>query len=106
LLNRVQQQAKARPDVANVVAFLRRRVPPGAPIGLVGSEETLDYPLFGPRLERRVVRFGNPDEVTPARMRREGLAGVLFSDVGTPPPRLPSIPVPNSSAFWAPSEGR
>jgi hypothetical protein len=104
LLNRVQQQARVRPDVVNVVGFLRRRVGPTAPIGLVGGEETLDYPLFGPRLARRVVRFADPEEATYPRMRREGIAGVLFSDAGEPPPPLRAVQIPFSGAYWVPAE--
>jgi hypothetical protein len=106
LLGRVEQQSKARADVVNVSSFLRRRVGAGAPIGLVGGEETLDYPLFGSRLNRRVVRFADAEEVTYERMRRERLAGVLFSDVGPPPPRLRAVKVRFSAAYWVPAPGR
>ena len=106
LLGRVQQQAKARPDVANILRFLGRQVAPGEAIGLVGSEETLDYPLFGPRFERRVVRFAEPEDATYARMARGGLAGMLFSDVGPPPPGLRAIKIPRSRSYWVPAPGR
>ena len=105
LLNRLQQQARARPDIVNVAGFLRRRAPREGAIGLVGGEETLDYPLFGPRLGRRVVRFAKAEEVTYARMRRDGLAGVLFSDAGAPPGTLRAVKVPFSAAFWVPAGG-
>lgn len=105
-LGRVEQQAKARPDVVNVVNFLNRRVPDGTPIGLVGGEETLDYPLFGARLEQPVIRYGTSQEVTRERAEKDGLAGVLFSDVGPPPRGLPARKVPYSSAWWVPTASR
>ncbi len=35
-------------------------------------------------------------------MRREGLAGVLFSDAGVPPNTMRSAKVPFSGAYWVP----
>jgi hypothetical protein len=88
--NRVVQQTRDRPEVAPVVRAVRERVGPKAPIGLVGGEYTMDYPFFGRRLDRRIVRFDEPNDVTIERMRREGLKAVLFAAVGPPPSRLPA----------------
>ncbi len=88
-LDRLQQQAIVRPDIATIVPELNARIGATAPLGFAGSEDSWDYPYFGEHLERRVVRLAIED-VNVATMAIYGLAGVLIANIGPPPPSLVS----------------
>ena len=84
---RVSQQTIIRPEMKGVINAVNRRVGSSAPLGFAGTEDTWDYPFFGPRLERRVVRM-DPKTVTAERIRESGVKAVLFADAGKPPRAL------------------
>ena len=73
-LDRTQQQTLPRREMATVLSELRRVADPDAPLGLLRSEDTWDYPFFGPRRTRRVVPL-SASEATRATMRRRGSRG-------------------------------
>jgi hypothetical protein len=84
-LSRWDQFQLSRWPFGTAVTRLTNELGRTAPIGYVGTAGSWDYPFFGPRLERRVIRLPEED-ATPERLARERLAGILFVDVGEPPP--------------------
>lgn len=97
-----QQMTISRPDTLPVVSELDRRFGPGTRLGFLGGEDSWDYPLFGPSLERTVVRVDpadvprEPPEATCAWLRafaqRANLDALVFADapreVAAPPEAL------------------
>jgi hypothetical protein len=83
-LSRVEQLGIVRPEVAQAVPSLDARIGEKAAIGFVGPPDAWDFPFFGPRLERHVLRGLDTTDVTSESMRRRALAGVVLER--TPPP--------------------
>jgi hypothetical protein len=81
---RLQQYEVSRWPMGSAIDRLTDVIGDTAPIGFVGENDSWDYPFFGPHLERRVLRLP-PDQATPQRLRAEGLAAIVFADVGPPP---------------------
>lgn len=83
--SRLEQMTFYRRDVAPVFAALDRALPADAPLAVVANEDSWDYPVFGPRRERRVTRIAAPASAV-AAIAEYDVAGVLYLDVGAPPP--------------------
>ncbi len=65
-LSRSEQQALANDGYAPALAALDDLVPADATIGYVLGEEDWDYPLYGARLARTLVRLHGPDPLAEA----------------------------------------
>lgn len=75
-----------RPEVAAALRRLDELTDDDATLGFAGSEHNAwDYPFFGPRLERRLVRIGDPARLTAAQMRERGLDAAVYEQVPPPP---------------------
>ena len=85
--DRLAQQTTIRPEMAGVIRAVNDAIGPTAPLGFAGTEDAWDYPFFGARLERRVVRL-DPKTVTRETMRENDVEAVLFAAAGPPPPAL------------------
>jgi Dolichyl-phosphate-mannose-protein mannosyltransferase len=81
--DRTHQQTIVNTALTDPLAAVEREVPTDAAIGVVGVEDTWDYPLFGPHLERRVERLA-PVEATRAHMRADKLYAIYFDAVQPP----------------------
>jgi hypothetical protein len=88
-LDRIRQQTLIRGEMLPVISAVNARLGPADALGFVGSEDSWDYPLFGERRERRVLRL-EAAHVNVGLMVSQGLAGVLFANVAPPPPPLVS----------------
>jgi hypothetical protein len=73
------KRAEMRPPLERIAVLL----PADAPLGFVGRDDSWDYPLFGERFDRRVVRL-RPADANVETLRREGLSAIFFADVGVP----------------------
>jgi hypothetical protein len=98
------QLTLAQPAILPVMRDVEKRVGPRAPIAFVGGEDAWDYPLFGAHRERRVVRFTNPAEVTPATLRRLHLRAALFAGVPVTPGLRAHATIPGYSLAFAPRQ--
>lgn len=92
-LDRAEQMSRRNPDQLASLRAVERLVPEGAPLGVRSTDGSLDYPLFGPRFEREVLRVapGRDDE------RRGLVAGrrvhAIVYDVIRPPRGVTSMKV-------------
>ena len=89
----------ARADRPEPLAARARRpcgstelIGPTAPIGFVGADGSKEYPYFGTRPRRFIRRYAG-EPVTPETMTRDRLAGLVFADVGPPPPEFHAVPL-------------
>ena len=76
-MTRSQEQARRRPGMLPVLNQLES-IPTRARVGYSIGEDDWDYPLYGPRLERTLVRLPSGSELTAARRAR--LRWVIVSD--------------------------
>ena len=90
--DRTTQQAIIRPEMGGVIKAVNERLGPTAPLGFAGTEDSWDYPFFGARLERRVVRM-DPKAVTRETMGEAGVGAVLFANAGKPPLALGAVEI-------------
>src|SRR5215211_8569451 len=72
-----------RPDQAPVLRAVERSVAPDATLVWVGGTDSWDYPFFGERLSRRVVRVPGGDAPQDGKGMCPGCAN---GSVGQPPP--------------------
>jgi hypothetical protein len=83
-LDRIAQQSLTRPVMDRVVRRFEALVPPRATVGVVAGGDSWDYPLFGERRTRHLMRLRR-SEVSPQRMAEAGMDAVIFENVGRPP---------------------
>jgi len=116
-MSRQQQMTINQPAQLPVVTELDRRFGPGARLGFLGGEDSWDYPLFGARLGRTVVRVDpaevprEPAEATCAWLRafakRARLDALVFADapreVAAPPESL-GVPEISPGSFIVETE--
>ena len=100
--DRVTQMTMVRPEMAQVVRAVQRRIGRDAAIGFVGAEDSWDYPFFGAHREHRVTRMLNGAEATYELMARRHLSGVLFANVGPPNRSLLAEPI-GPGYYWVPA---
>lgn len=98
--NRLEQITTPRSEMLPVLAALDELVPSDAPVGLVHDEDSWDYLLFGPELERRVVPLGAED-ASYKRMREERVRGIVFLN-SDPPANLDAQPLAEDGYWYAP----
>jgi 4-amino-4-deoxy-L-arabinose transferase-like glycosyltransferase len=87
-LPRAQAQTVPQPALAEVVAGVDRAVPPDARLGTVIGPDDWEYPLFGPRLGRRLVPLPEGDALVPAA-ERAGVRFVVLNDRARRPSSSP-----------------
>ena len=83
-LPRAEAQALTRPEIEQAITAVERQVPDGARIGIAGLDEWV-YPLYGSKLDRRVVPLPDADPLRAAE--RLDLDWVV---VGAPDRRPPA----------------
>ena len=66
-MSRTEAQGLAEPLLDASMTALDRRVPANARVGLVFGGNEWDYPLYGPKLERRVSEFTSVRTATRSR---------------------------------------
>jgi hypothetical protein len=74
-LSRSEAQGITRPGMPEVLTAIERRIPERARVGVILGGDDWDYPLYGPKLERRLVvlrRVGALEEA-----ERRGLRWVV-----------------------------
>ncbi|HEX8743756.1 MAG TPA: glycosyltransferase family 39 protein [Thermoleophilaceae bacterium] len=81
--DRIGELTANRVEMGPVLQRLREGFGETTPLGFAGRDDSWDYPLFGARHQRRVVRI-RPLDVSADRLRAEGLTAVLFADVAPP----------------------
>jgi hypothetical protein len=99
--DRIGQMTVLRPDQAPVLRAVERSVAPDATLVWVGGTDSWDYPFFGERLSRRVVRVPGGDAPQDGkgmcpwlreRIRRAAAAAVVVLDAPreapAPPPSI------------------
>jgi hypothetical protein len=102
-LDRQTQMTLIRPEMLGVLKALDTRVGRTEAIAFVGGDDSWDYPFFGAHRERRVIRYDKPAAIRYALLRREHVAGAVFANVGTPPPRLVAISL-GPDYWWVPAQ--
>jgi hypothetical protein len=58
---RADQMSLIEPDRAQVIRAVDREVPKGGRLGYIGSEDSWEYPYFGPHLDRKLVKLTTAD---------------------------------------------
>ncbi|MEA2268110.1 MAG: hypothetical protein QOC64_720 [Solirubrobacteraceae bacterium] len=96
--DRIGQMSTSRPDMESVTRVVEQRMRPHETLAFVGSEDSWDYPFFGERRERRVVRFATPPGPTPRDLRASGARAALFANTDRPSAELrPEMILPG---YW------
>jgi hypothetical protein len=90
LMDRIEQQTLARKSLEPLFRRIDAALAADAPLGLAAGRNSWDYPLFGERRERRVIRMPY-GEVSYATMERLGLAGIVLGDIVDVPPGVSAI---------------
>jgi len=90
--SRAEQTDLSRWPSGSAAVRLDQLIGPTAPIGFVGNDGSKEYPYFGTR-PRRFIRRYTGERVTPDRITRDRLAGIVFADVGPPPPEFDATPL-------------
>ena len=96
-LARAEAQALTRPEIADAIVQIERRLPADARVGVSALSEWV-YPLYGPKLERRVIPLPGSDPLAAAerigldwvvvgsrehgRLTRAGWRRLAFADSG------------------------
>jgi len=86
-LSRAEVEGVTRPGMPEVLTAIDREIPQHARVGVILGEDDWDYPLYGRRLERRLIplpRVGSLEEA-----ERRGLRWVV---VGATPPGPKYLP--------------
>lgn len=86
-LSREQAQALTRPALAGVLEGLAQHVPQGKRVGTILGEDDWDYPLYGPRLDRRLVPV-SPGVAYPLSAARSARLHWVVAGVGIAAPPL------------------
>lgn len=81
--DRIAQLTTKRAEMRPPLERIAERLPADAPLGFAGKDDSWDYPLFGARFDRRVVRL-RPADANAEALRREGLTAIFFADVAPP----------------------
>lgn len=80
-LTRAQAQGLQSPQLAQAVAAIDRRVPARARVAVVFGVNDWDYPLYGPRLERRLVEVDSARQAVGSDAR-----WIVLGSAAAPPP--------------------
>lgn len=80
-VSRVEAQTMMRPAMERAVEHIERQIPDDARVGIAGFEEWV-YPLYGPKLDRRVVPLPDRDPMSAAE--RLGLDWVVLGGLPSP----------------------
>jgi hypothetical protein len=86
-LSRAEVQGLTRPGMPEVLAEIDRRIPKDAPVGVILGVDDWDYPIYGRKLERRLVplpRVGS--------LRKAERLGLRWVVVGATPPGPKYLP--------------
>jgi len=83
---RAQAQTLVQPDLLQVYQGVERAVPADAKLGVVLRFDDWDFPLYGPKLERRLVNV--PQQGMLQFAERNGIRWIVLNrDAVRPPPR-------------------
>lgn len=79
-MSRANQRTVGLPRFRPVVAAVNEALPDDGTLGFLdGSGNAYDYPLFGPRFERRIVRM-RLEDLTLATLRKKRIGAVLCAE--------------------------
>lgn len=86
--SRIAQMTLQLPQEAVAIDAVDQTVPPDGRMGFIGDEDAIEYPFFGPNLERTIVKL-TPLDLEPGVLTRYNLDAILISYPGlTLPPSL------------------
>lgn len=93
-MSRSEQMAVVDRDLTSSIAEIERHVPVDGRLGFVGSEESREYPYFGPNLERTVVKLTPADLVAGALARYDLDAVLIAAPIQSSTARELKVPIP------------
>lgn len=85
-MSRLDAQAVTRPAMHDALVGIQEHVPLGKSVGILFGEDDWDYPLYGPHLDRRLVKLPAAAPDLLAAAERMHVHWVVVSYFGATPP--------------------